>query len=113
MTMQGHNDHDNKEALQTGRTTCADAVEPCLKVTINLYSRQEMTEGEATQQRMMDDDDNGGDKQQHNNQTAHKRGRRKRGVANGNSINDRINQLTQQSTKTEVNRWGDGDDDNG
>ncbi len=35
--MQGHNNHDNNEALQTGRTLSANTVKPCLKLTINLY----------------------------------------------------------------------------
>jgi hypothetical protein len=53
----------------------------------------------------MDNDDNGGNKQ-HNNQTVHGRERRKRVVANGNSTNDRVNQLTQQSTNNGGEKMG-------
>ncbi len=83
MTMQGHNDNDNNKAQQTGRTMITDAVKPCLKITINLHSRQVVAERESTQQQMVDNDDNCHDKQQPNNQTVQGRGRRKTMVAKG------------------------------
>jgi hypothetical protein len=54
MTMRGHNDNDDNKAPQTGRTTSANAVEPCLKIKNQPYSRQ--------QQWMLDNDDNGGNR---------------------------------------------------
>jgi hypothetical protein len=42
-TMQGHKDNNNNKALQTEKTTSADAVD----LTVNLYSWTEMAEGET------------------------------------------------------------------
>jgi hypothetical protein len=97
MTMQEHNNHNNDEAPQTGRTTSTNTIEPCLKSNNQPYSRQ---------QRMIDDDENGSNKQQHNNQTVHGRGRRKTVAMKGNLTNGHVNQSTQQSTNNRGERMG-------